>query len=80
MVVQYLHKGIALHTILGDDSLEKDEGVASHAFYWWLCGFLYKARWQMRAHLKQVANEACNMITMSSFKLAKFVNEENQQG
>jgi hypothetical protein len=22
----------------------------------------------------------CNMITMSSFKLAKFVNEENQQG
>jgi hypothetical protein len=34
----------------------------------------------MRAHLKQVANEACNMITMSSFKLAKFVNEENQQG
>ncbi len=38
----------------------------------------------MRAHLKQVANAAsnnarsCNMITTSSFKLAKFVNEENQ--
>jgi hypothetical protein len=47
-------------------------------------GFLYKARWQMRAHLKQVVDESCNnarscnMITMSSFKLAKFVNEENQ--
>ncbi len=38
----------------------------------------------MKAHLKQVANEACNnarrcnMITMSSFKHAKFVNEEDQ--
>ncbi len=47
-------------------------------------GFSYKARWEMRAHLKQVANEAynntrsCNTIKKSSFKLAKFVNEENQ--
>jgi hypothetical protein len=33
MVVQNLYKGIAPHTTLGDDSLQKDEGVASHAFY-----------------------------------------------
>jgi hypothetical protein len=30
--VQYLCKGIALHTILGDDSLQKDERTTFHVF------------------------------------------------